>query len=295
VRRRALALLVAGATLVGACGEEAPPPAAPPPALPAPADGVSRAALSARLDHALEDHDLEAALGALDLLQRHHEGRSETSRGEERAPEATLGAVFDAALADARRAIDGPAPDRPRAERALSIARDLAPGVRDQASFKASAAARRWVGLTALTDLKTPLASHPGPRVLVVGDDYDLAEAYLLAALIRWLAWGSRDGLRVGVLPMHHGFVRMGTRRTPADGREEERGSLERRLAATAPGAVLEPEPPDAAVAAADLGLLGMDSAVLVLDRTGRIVARLSGRNLDPSALDVVVQKVLSR
>jgi hypothetical protein len=43
------------------------------------------------------------------------------------------------------------------------------------------------------------------------------------------------------------------------------------------------------------MGLLGLDSAVLVFDRTGRLMGRFAGRNLDPTALDAVVQRAASR
>jgi hypothetical protein len=129
--------------------------------------------------------------------------------------------------------------------------------------------------------------------VVVAADDYDLAEPSLMRPLARWAKEGAAAGLRVGVLPLHRGYVRVGTRRTRAQDRDEERRAVAARLADTL--VVLEPEPSDAAAAAADLGLVGQDHALLVADREGRIVARLSGRHLDLAAVEGAVQRVGSR
>lgn len=283
------------ALLLASCGREEPPDAPLPSAsVPdAPVPDSSLQGRSAALRRALDAHDLAAAAGALALLVREHGGASEMPDGRRLPPGATVGAVFDEALAEARRAIDGAAPDRERAERALVLADELGPEVGDGESLNALLAAQRWVALRTLTDLATPLAPHEGPRVVVVADDYDLGEAALRRPLVRWAREGAAGGLRVGVVPMQRGWVRVGIRRTRARDRDEERGAMARRLEGT--GLVLEPEPPDADAVAQDVGLQGQESAVLVVDRAGRIAARLAGRNLDPSGLDAVVQKVGSR
>jgi hypothetical protein len=254
-------------------------------------DPGSRGALSASLRAALDAGDLAAAEAALARLRRDHDGAGEMPDGRTLSPAAMSGAVFDAAVAEARRAIEGPAPDRAKAERALAAAARHLPD--DEASAASLHAARRWVGLATLGDVATPLAAHAGARVLAVADDHDLGELALLRSLRRWSADGAAEGLRVGLLPMYRGWIRVGIRRTRAKDRDEERRAVAARLTGT--DVALEPEPPDADALAAALGLPGQDSAVLVFDRAGRLVARLSGRNLDPSVLDAVVQRAASR
>jgi|GEM_PF-4434933 len=99
-------------------------------------------------------------------------------------------------------------------------------------------------------------------------------------------------GLRVGVLPPHRGYVRVGIRRTRAHDPDGERRAFAARL--TPSGLPLEPEP-SASAANADLGLLGQDMALLIAARAGRFVARLSGRALNPGLLEAAVQRVGSR
>jgi hypothetical protein len=287
-------LLLALLALVAGCGERADRrEGARDPANRAPGtDAESRGALSARLRAALDAGDLDGAQAALAGLVRDHAGAGEMPDGRTLSPAAMAGAVFDAAVAKARSAIEGPAPDRARAEHALDVAAQRLPEEAD--SRAALEAARRWVALRALGDLeKTALAPHTGARVVAVADDFDLGEMALSRALRRWSAEGAPDGLRVGLVPMFRGWVRVGIRRTRAKDRDEERRAVAARLAGT--GVVLEPEPGDADAVAADLGLLGQDAAILVFDRAGRLLARLSGRNLDPALLDGAVQKAASR
>jgi hypothetical protein len=280
--------------LVGACGpqDDRPGDGAGPGAEPGPAD-ESRAAVSARLRERLDADDLDAAHAALLVLRRDHEGRGELPDGRVLAPEALTGAVFDQAIALARRDVSGPRADVERAARRLRVAESLAPDLDETEAPLALAAARRWVALDTLARLATPLAPHPGPRVVVAADDFDLGEPSLARPLARWAKEGAAAGLRVGVLPLLRGYVRVGTRRTRAQDVDEERRAVAARLADTL--VVLEPEPADATAAAADLGLLGRDVAVLVADREGRIVARLAGRGLDLDALEGAVQRVGSR
>jgi hypothetical protein len=259
------------------------------------ADATSRAALSRALRDALDRGDLETARTALAGLDEHHEGAGELPDGRRLSPEAIVGAVFDAAIAAARTRSEGTAPDRPGAEAALAHAEALAPrlGEADASVEPTLAAARRYVTLRRLTDLRTPLAAHEGPRVLVACDDYDLGEPLLLPRLRRWHEEGAAVGLRVAVLPLKHGYVRVGMRRVRAEDPEEERRALAKRLEGS--GVAIEPEPARLDAVLADLGLVGQDMALFVFDRVGQLVARLSGRGLDPAELEVAVQRVGSR
>jgi hypothetical protein len=253
--------------------------------------GLSRGTLSARVTAALDRGDFPGAEAALDALIRDHGGAGELPDGRTLSPEAMVGAVFESAVERARRQVDGPAPDRGEAERALAVAERRMPG--DETAAASLALARAWVGLRSLDDVRTPLAQHDGPRVLAVADDFDLGEMLYVRSLRRWSEEGGPEGLRVAVVPMLRGWVRVGIRRTRAKDKDEERRAVAARLAGS--GVVLEPEPPDADAFAKTLGLSGQDAAVLVFDRAGRLVARLSGRNFDPAVLDTVVQKVTSR
>lgn len=279
-------LLAAGlAVLPAACGERK---AGPGPGADgeSPAGGradttpepESRGALSTRLRERLAAGDLVAAEAALEGLIRAYDGEGELPDGRTLSPEAMSGAVFDVAVERARQAVEGPGPDRAAAERALAVAKRRLPEEPDAVTSRALA--ERWVNLRALGDLTTPLAAHDGPRVVAVADDYDLAEMLFVRALRRWSAEGGPDGLRVAVVPLLTGWVRVGIRRTKAKDRAEERRSVAARLTDT--GVALEPEPADAGAAAADFGLPERTSAVLVFDRAGHLVGRLSGRNLDP-------------
>ena len=258
-----------------------------------PASNTGRAALSRALRSALDEGNPEQAHTALLGLQQQHGGSGELADGRVLSAQALTGAVFDAAVAAARARASGTAPSRERAAAALAVAELLSSEIQDDEGLRALAAASRWVALERLGDLGTPLAAHEGPRVIVAADDFDLGEPGLVRALVRWQEEGRSAGLRVAVLPLYRGYVRVGIRRTRAQDQDEERRALATRLAPS--GLSLEPEPQSAAATSADLGLLGQDMAIVVADRTGRLVARLSGRALDPALLEAAVQRVGSR
>ncbi len=281
---RAPALVVLLLSGLAGCGREAASPTAPAPA-------ETRARASARLRAALDARELAAAAAALDDLVERHGGLFELPDGRVLPEGAALGAVLDAAVAHARQAVERVPPGS--AEAALALAERLAPEAPDEEARAALAAARRYAALHGVGDLGPLLAPHDGPRVLVVADDFDLGEPGATAALARWAAAGRAGGLRVGVLPMLRGWVRVGTRRVRARDRDEQRTALAARLAGT--GAELEPEPASAQEAAAALGLLRQDQAVLVFARTGALVARRAGRSLPLAELDAAVERAATR
>lgn len=292
----------------GGCGDDPPrnPGREAPGARPLPAGTAApgaeppprtRSALSAGLREALSDRDLPRAADLLARLEADHDGRFELPDGRVLARGAAQGAVLDGAVAAAREAVERLPADPAAAQRALAVAEGLpaagADGGADPEELRALGAARRYCALARLGDLATPTAPHAGPRVLVVADDFDLGEPGVVPHLVRWARENRAGGLRVGVLPMFRGLVRVGMRRTRARDLDEERAAVARRLAHT--GVDLEPEPTSAAAAAADLGLLGQDMAVLVFERGGGLVARRAGRGLDLAALDAAVERAASR
>ncbi len=224
------------------------------------------------------------------LLWLHFKGEGRTRRGRVLKADILREGFVDAAVRIARTAIEGPAPDRAQALAAAGAA-GLALSDESEELQAGIAAARRWVKLRQLDTALVPLANHEGPRVVALVDDFALGEAILPSVLGRWQRDLSPMGLRVSVVPFLTGTVRVGIRRLRAQDARAELDSIRNRLIARR--VMVEK------AAATDLhDKLGLEAgrcALFVIDRKGKIVARISGPTLDPRQLETVVQKVASR
>jgi hypothetical protein len=208
--------------------------------------------------------------------------------GEHRLPRAAaFAALLDAHLRQARQESE----QGRDAEAAATLIQAHAHALTDEDERRVEGT-QAWIGLREVEDLGTQVASHDGPRVVLLVDDFQLGEALLGDVAARWAQEGRKSGLRVGVLPILRGRVRAGMRRVRASA-TEERASL----AARAVAAGLDVEKggltSDAALEA--FGLDAEEGAILVFTRDGRIVGRRIERILDPRPLSAVVERVTSR
>ena len=120
--------------------------------------------------------------------------------------------------------------------------------------------------------------------MLVVCDHFGLGEDILPSVLRRWAR-----RLPVGVVGLRTGAVRVGIRRVPVAPEEEARalGARIAELGLREEGLV------EAEAARKALGLgEGATAAVFVFGADDRIVARLSGRVLDPRVLDAALDRL---
>jgi hypothetical protein len=237
--------------------------------------------------------------GRIEEARDAHRALVAQAGGEARYPDGTTGArsavaagLVSAAAAAARRRTEGGAADRAGARRALEVADEvrLTEDVDDAEVLAEVEAGRRWTSIDGVAALGSALSPHEGPRVVVVAEAFALGDDVLGSVLGRWASEGAGGNLRVGVLPVLTGHVRRGIRREVATA-EEEAAALAARIEAPV---VREPgawKPADAA----RLGLPDLHVGILAFDRQGRLAARLSGRTLDPRALDAVVQRLASR
>jgi hypothetical protein len=279
------AIAVAAALLLAACGDEGRRGES---ATPEGAADISRA-----IRERLRAGDVEGASGLYARLVERHEGRAVTESGRALPRSATAGAVFDDALDAARARIEGARPDRAAADRALAVARRLLADTEDAESEGRLERAERWVRRETAEDLASAWPKHEGPRVVVHAEDFALAETVFLSVLARWAREGEAQGLEVLLVPVIAGNVREGIRRVPAESPAAERRHALARIEGTMVRAA--PTSPTLAEAGAALGVEEGDAAILVLDRSGRVAGRLSGRTPDPRVLEVVVQRVGSR
>jgi hypothetical protein len=123
----------------------------------------------------------------------------------------------------------------------------------------------------------------PHPAVIAVADHFQLGEPVLPSVLQRWA-----KGISVQVRTLRTGQVRIGMRRTPV-GREEEEAALAarvRELGLEVWGSIEDDGGNDHALPK------GVGAAVFVVDADGRLVARMSGKALDPRPLDPVVARL---
>jgi hypothetical protein len=317
--------------LLTACGDD--PPLAPAPPRPAPDDALdairaiaeddervrahlaawpleaagyehaeaTRVALTWRMRLALQDGEIEAAARDLDALRaRFDPAEGVTPEGRRLSPEIMAGALVDEAITRARKHIDGPQPNEAGARRLIAIAENVPRGAPDAQAEARLDRARRWIALSSLPDLARAIgialpAHEGGPRAIVLADDFGLGEAVFAGVLERWARDGAAAGMRVELVPIVRGQVRMGIRRVPAADRAEELAAIHekaRRHGIDVAG--VSKDGIDTARLQA-LGLRAQDVAVLVLNDRGLIVARLTGRALDPRELDPVVKRLLSR
>jgi len=286
-RLPALAILVLPLLLVplGGCGNE--PPLAD---RTSPAEEVaspSRAELSTTFRTALGAGEVEEAAAALDALA--HAGDGSLLVGEHTlSAEVARATLLDACLAAARERIEAFPPDRPGALHAIDVALEVA----TPEDAERVEGTRLWVSATDASGLPGPLAEHEGPRVVFYVDDFHLGEALLQSVGARWAREGEKGMLRVSVLPILRGKLRGGTRRIHAE-RGAEIAGLARDVARI--GLELEPGVLTGRDAQAKLGLGKIEGALVILDRHGRIVGRMTGAILDPRPLNTRVEKVTSR
>ena len=317
-RSAAFALLL----LVASCGE----PAAPPPPTPAealsavraahrrgdadevarrleawPEGGAyaeaseSRVALTWRIRARLEAGRLEAAQRDLGRLIERFGGDGISPEGRELDEAAIALGILDEHLRRARARVEGPRP-APDAARAVLAGIGALADYEDARDTERRLGVTRWIDLATATDLGEALGwsadAHDGPRVLVFTDDFTLGEPVFAGVLERWQRQGKERDLRVGVVPLLRGQVRVNLRRMPAGSEEEELASIRSR--AEKHGLALEPGlAGDAFVRTFAIEPQGV--AVIIADADGRILGRLSGRNLDPRGLETVYQRLTSR
>ncbi len=326
-------LALAAVLLLAACGEKAPepPPAPAPPTLQVPGDPEAALAwveavqdderrLRARLDAwplegedfeyaeetqiawtwrlqlALRDGDVERADALQALLLERFEGRGQYPPGRALPPDIVRLGVFEEALLAARRRIEGVRPDREAARSALAVAEGmLVP--EETEDHELLRGTRAWVERTRLTTLLATLGSEAAvsddvtATLVAITDDFQLGESLFLEVLKQWGENHAEERFDRLVVPLLRGQVRYGLRLVPVESDEAELASIAKRCG-EAGLARATPLPVER------LGALGLrvgEAALVLADGEGRIVARLSGRNLDPRILEPALQRLLSR
>jgi len=271
--------------------------------------------LTWRIRVALQDGQIERAVAQWKLLLQHFDGHGVSPEGRGLTPDMIrLGLIEEARLLTRRRS-EGARAARPAAESAWKTGADLlrAEDVEESTGLER---ARRWALWETFARWCTDLGLAPGPSlgtpdganadarplVIVVADDFALGEVIFQSVLQRWLREGQEAGLRGVLVPIRRGQVRRGLRRVPVEDPAEEEAALREDAAAigliptdtTEAGLFAAPYPDGFRLAVA-LGLERQETALLIVDRRGRIVGRLSGTGLDPRSLDPVIQKLVSR
>lgn len=313
-----LALAICSA--LGGCGEDEPPaPTSEVPATPAAALAWVRAAegredaaeldrrlamypvdktpfrtapesqivLTWRMQRALSDRRIADAFAAQQLLVSRFSGIGVSPRGRELASGVVRAGFQSAALRAAWEQIEGPAPDRSAALAALDLASIVQPTSDDEVVTRVE----RYVRLSQIDGVAADLSAHDGPRVVALVDDFALGETILPQVLGRWQRDLGSMGLRVSVVPLLTGHVRVGIRRLRAQDAQAELDSIRNRVIAYQ----IHVEAPASEGVRGAIGLEDGACALFVADRKGRIVARLSGPTIDPRPLETVVQRVASR
>ena len=267
--------------------------------------------LTWRIRTALQEGSIERAVDQYKLLLEHFDGHGVSPEGRGMTPDMMrLGLVEEARLLTRRRA-EGPTHNALGAESAwkhgadLLTQNDLEDGDRLERS-------RRWALWDTFDRWIHAVGAKPGPGlgttkgskdarpyVVVVSDDFALGEIVFQSVLDRWLKDG-KDARLTGVLiPIPRGEVRKGMRRVPVEDPREEAAAFEEDAAKAGlspswtKGTGLFAAPFRKGAKLAELmGLEGQEVGLLIVDKRGRIVARMSGTGLDPRALDPVIQKV---
>jgi hypothetical protein len=307
LRLRACAALVVVATVAAACREAEPPlfPAdrmkkaraadergdtaardAHLRVLAAGADEHARVATTWLFQEALSRREVVAALPLLQRIVETFGGRGVGKTGVPHLQDTLAPVLVAESAIAARLLVEGPTPDVAKAEAALDVGRRAAAlGAVDDEDRALLAAATAYVALSKgpvdLSGLAGPAPAGGGPRVLAFADHFQLGEPVLPSVLRRW-----KRGLPVEIVGLVTGSVRLGIRREPASPHEE-------RIALEARAKELELSFAGAAPAESDgVRRLGIDvkgATVFVLRADGTILARASGRSLDPRPLDAVV------
>jgi hypothetical protein len=249
---------------------------------------AARVAATWSLRTALEDRDPVAAerhLARLAELQ----GAPVDEEGRTWRLPLLAATVAEDAAAYAREKVEGPEPDVARAKAAVEAGRRALARAEGEAADETQAveAAARWVALSDgpvdLAGLVEGEARGKGPIVVIVSDHFQLGDDVLPSVAKRWAR-----SMRVAFVGVLVGKVRLGIRRVSATP-EEEKAALEER--AKALGLAWAGATPARDASLRRLGIDPTRATVLVLDRDGRLLARISGRALDPRPLDPVVER----
>jgi hypothetical protein len=250
-----------------------------------------QAVLTAWLTLEIDGGRVEEAEKAYRALVEEYDGVGRDAGRGTLPRDALAGGLYESAVEQARRRIEGSNPDLVSARSALGVADALAKEAEEPDLAQLGTRGRAWVERTTLADLVGRVETHDGPRVVALLDDFLLGDTVIASVLERWSKEGADSGLRVGVLPILRGHVREGIRRVRVD-TARERAHIAARFGKNAvhlePGVFTDAE-------AAAWGVPSGEGAVLLTDRTGRVVARVCSRNPDPRALDEAVQRVLGR
>lgn len=258
----------------------------------------SRIVITWRLRMALQEGDVETALRRHHMLEDLFDGEGRSPEGRLLPSEVIAGSIFDESLLRARLRMEGAKPDLESARQALEIARETADHDDTEATSRIEETVA-WIELTHIRDLAAPLkfprAIETGPRIVVLADDFALGEAVFISVLERWQRDGRAAGVAVELVPVITGQVRMGIRRVPADSTRAERATIRQR--AQKAGLAISRAVPKGIPAAAlqAIGLGPQATALLIVNTEGKIIARESGKNIDPRALDLAVERLISR
>ncbi|MDJ0522384.1 MAG: hypothetical protein QNJ90_09980 [Planctomycetota bacterium] len=249
-----------------------------------------------RLQLALRDGDVERADTLQALLLERFDGRGQYPAGRELPLDAVRLGIFEEALLAARRRIEGVRPDVTAAQSALDVAgRMLVPDEKED--HERLAGTRAWIERTDVTELlatigsKAPISDKVQATVVVIADDFALGEPLFFEVLKQWRDNHPEARFDRVCVPLLRGQVRFGLRLVPAESEEAELASIDKRCSE----AGLAREKPLSVERLASLGMVTGEAALLLADGKGRIVARLSGRNIDPRVLEPALQRLLSR
>lgn len=249
-----------------------------------------------RLQLALRAGDVEAAAQDVELLREHFDGQGEYPEGREFTSDAVRLGVFEEALNEARRRSEGHKPDAQAARSALEVAtaRLHEGDVEDLARLAGISA---WVGsgrgaeLLARLGSDAPISPKVDATLVLIVDDFSLGEGMLTEVLKQWARDHAERRFDRMLVPLLRGQVRMGLRLVPVEDEAQELASFAKRAGDIG----LARAKPIPATELRKLGLDVGDAAILLLDRQGRIAARLSGRGPDLRTLEPVLQKLLTR
>ncbi len=232
---------------------------------------------------------IEDALADFERLRQRHGGIGRTPEGRTLDAALLAAGLAEAALDAALARIEGSDPDPVGASRAIAIAESL-----DEGELSSRiAATRRWCEATSLDDLGLSLPAPPGAgaRAVLLVDGFAVgAEAVLPSQWARWREEAKEASLEV--VPLLRGFVMAGIRRVPNASAEDETAAL--RAALTASSSTFHPGI-DGRAFDERLGLAASASVALIVDREGRLVARLAGPHLDLQRIEGAWRRIRAR
>jgi hypothetical protein len=234
----------------------------------------------------LEDHNLKGAKAGIDRMASVFDGEGLDKDGRRFPVTLYTEAFVDEAVAVARSIMEGPTPAFRAARDALQLALAVSGDPHAVPAGSPILAAQYYANVETAAQLLEGIDGVPagnGPRVIVFTDDFQLGEPVLPSVLKRWSA-----GITVGIVGRLTGHVRRGMRRSPVKSDAEEREVMSAH--AKAGGLAVSAVVPRGGAIETRLGLpQDAGAVVFVLDKSGKILARMSGNALDPRPLDVIV------